>query len=125
MNLTRRRLAAMAGTLPFVSQARAAERVAVLGIDADPPGLNPALSTDYAAGDIGAKIFEGLVWIDRNWSPQPSLATAWTETEIPPGWPLRQDGRRRPPPWSRLRAGEACRDAHAHARKEAQAGTGG
>ena len=53
------------------------------------------------------------------------LATAWTETEIPPGWPLRQDGRRRPPPWSRLRAGEACRDAHAHARKEAQAGTGG
>ena len=78
MNLTRRHLTALTGALPFVSRAQAAERVVVLGIDADPPGLNPALSTDYAAGDIGAKIFEGLVWIDRNWAPQPSLAAAWT-----------------------------------------------
>jgi peptide/nickel transport system substrate-binding protein len=53
---------------------------AVLGIDADPPTLNPAMSTDYATGDVGAKIFEGLVWLDRGYVPQPSLATGWTVT---------------------------------------------
>jgi peptide/nickel transport system substrate-binding protein len=52
--------------------------VAVLGIDADPPTFNLALSTGYAVGDVGAKIFEGLLWTDRNWIAQPSLAAKCT-----------------------------------------------
>jgi peptide/nickel transport system substrate-binding protein len=67
--------AGMALGLPRVARAEAS--TAVLGIDADPPTLNPALSTDYATGDVGAKILEGLVWLDRTYMPQPSLATAW------------------------------------------------
>jgi peptide/nickel transport system substrate-binding protein len=77
MNLTRRATLALS-TAFFATDARAAERVAVLGIDADPPNFNLALTTDYATGDIGAKIFEGLIWLDRQWNAQPSLATAWS-----------------------------------------------
>jgi peptide/nickel transport system substrate-binding protein len=87
MRLTRRdlaRLGAGAGAalaLPWPGRAPAAPAAsAVLGIDADPPTLNPAMSTDYATGDVAAKIFEGLVWLDRNYVPQPSLATSWTVT---------------------------------------------
>ena len=32
----------------------------------------------YASGDVGSKIFDGLVWIDHNFNAQPSLATSWT-----------------------------------------------
>ena len=71
-------LGGAAAVLGFAHRARAEAAVAVLGIDADPPTLNPALSTDYATGDVGAKIFEGLVWLDRSYTPQPSLATAWS-----------------------------------------------
>ncbi len=82
--MTRRQLAgagiagiAVAGLGPRRG-ARAAGRVAVLGIDADPPTLNPGLSTEYATGDVGAKILEALIWLDRDYAPQPSLATAWS-----------------------------------------------
>ena len=51
---------------------------AILAVDADPQTLDPAVSTDYVAGDIGAKIFEGLVWLDAAALPQPQLATTWT-----------------------------------------------
>lgn len=81
MTITRRGFAALAAAAPLaahVGPASAAERVAVLGIDADPPTFNLALSTGYAVGDVGAKIFEGLIWTDREWNPRPSLATAWT-----------------------------------------------
>jgi peptide/nickel transport system substrate-binding protein len=81
MKLTRRGFAALAAAAPFaggIRPAAAAEKVVVLGIDADPPTFNLALSTGYAVGDVGAKIFEGLLWTDRDWNPQPSLATAWT-----------------------------------------------
>ena len=50
---------------------------AVLGIDADPPTLNLGTTTDFAAGDVAAKILEGLVWLDPQYNPRPSLATAW------------------------------------------------
>lgn len=89
MSLTRRRFAAAAAATPLagvVHPAMAAERVAVLGIDEDPPTLNLALSTDYAVGDVGAKIFEGLVWTDRDWNPRPSLATKWTYTPDGKTW---------------------------------------
>jgi peptide/nickel transport system substrate-binding protein len=78
MRLTRRGLLAAGAALGLPRAARAETSTAVLGIDADPPALNPALSTDFACGDVGAKVFEGLVWLDRNYLPQPSLATAWT-----------------------------------------------
>ena len=57
--------------------ARAADANAVFVIDADPPTLNLGITTDYTAGDVGAKIFEGLVWTDRNYTARPSLATSW------------------------------------------------
>ncbi len=78
--LTRRGFAVVgaAAVIGVSSRAKAEPSTAILGIDADPPTLNPALSTDYATGDVGAKILEGLVWLDRNYVPQPSLATAWS-----------------------------------------------
>lgn len=50
----------------------------MLVIDADPPTLNLGITTDYTAGDVCAKILEGLVWTDRGYAAQPSLATGWT-----------------------------------------------
>jgi peptide/nickel transport system substrate-binding protein len=80
--ITRRGLlvtgAVTGAALALPRAARAEPATAILGIDADPPTLNPALSTDYGTGDVGAKILEGLVWLDRTYTPQPSLATAWT-----------------------------------------------
>jgi peptide/nickel transport system substrate-binding protein len=70
-----------AGALLVPRLARAAQAAggtAILAIDGDPPTLNLGLTTDYAAGDVGAKLLEGLVWLDRSYTPRPSLATAWT-----------------------------------------------
>jgi peptide/nickel transport system substrate-binding protein len=51
---------------------------AVMAIDADPPTLNPGLTTDYTtATNIAAKIFEGLVYLDPEGTPKPQLATSW------------------------------------------------
>ena len=51
---------------------------AVMVIDADPPTLNPGLTTDYTTStNIAAKVFEGLVWLDPDGKPQPELATSW------------------------------------------------
>jgi len=60
------------------AHAAAGKGTAVLGIDADPPTLNLGTTTDFAAGDVSAKILEGLVWLDPQYNPRPSLATAWT-----------------------------------------------
>jgi peptide/nickel transport system substrate-binding protein len=77
MELTRRSLA-LATLGLFARPAFAAEQAtAVLGVDADPPTLNPGMSTDYVAGDVGAKVLEALIWLDRSYTPQPSLATEW------------------------------------------------
>lgn len=71
---------ALAGGLVTTRYGRAAtgKGTAVLGIDADPPTLNLGTTTDFAAGDVAAKILEGLVWLDPQYNPKPSLATAWT-----------------------------------------------
>lgn len=50
---------------------------AVIAIDADPETLNPGLTTSNVTGDVQAKVFEGLVWLDQNYTPQPDLASAW------------------------------------------------
>lgn len=80
MRLGRRTLAGavvLAAPRWAAHMARAADTTAVLAIDSDPPTLNLGTTTDYAAGDVGAKVLEGLVWIDRSYAPQPSLATSW------------------------------------------------
>jgi len=50
---------------------------AVVAVDADPETLNPGITTSNVTGDIQAKVFEGLVWLDQNFTPQPALATSW------------------------------------------------
>jgi peptide/nickel transport system substrate-binding protein len=50
---------------------------AVIVVDADPETLNPGITTSNVTGDIQAKVFEGLVWLDQNGAPQPALATSW------------------------------------------------
>ncbi len=89
-SLTRRAFTGASVGLAFAAGrpglAIAAPSIAVLAIDADPPTLNPALSTDYATGDVGAKIFEGLIWLDRTYNPQPSLATQWQYAPDGTGW---------------------------------------
>ncbi len=50
----------------------------VVAIDSDPDTLNLGLSTGYPTGDVGAKIFDGLIWLDSNFQPQPELAQSWT-----------------------------------------------
>ena len=55
---------------------------AVMVIDADPPTLNPGLTTDYTIStNIAAKVFEGLVWLDPDGKPQPELATSWETSD--------------------------------------------
>ncbi len=54
---------------------------AVLAIDSDPDTLNFGLTTNFSAGDVASKIFQGLVWLDGNWKPQPQLATSWTVSD--------------------------------------------
>jgi len=77
--ITRRALGLSTLALPFAPRiAHAASGTAILVIDGDPPTLNLGITTDYTAGDVSAKILEGLVWTDRSYTAQPSLATAWT-----------------------------------------------
>lgn len=53
-------------------------KTAVMAIDADPPTLNPGLTTDYTTStNIAAKIFDGLIWLNDQGEPQPDLAESW------------------------------------------------
>lgn len=52
---------------------------AIIVTDGDPTTLNMATTTGNTPGDIGAKIFDGLVWLETGtFNPQPSLASSWT-----------------------------------------------
>jgi peptide/nickel transport system substrate-binding protein len=62
---------------PGLGHAAGGTGTVVAAIDNDPPTLNPGISTDYATGEIAAKIYESLVWLDIESTPQPSLATSW------------------------------------------------
>ncbi len=81
--INRRRMAQMGlgalglGLAPWQLAHAQAKGTAVLGIDTDPPTLNLATTTDFTAGDVSAKILEGLVWLDKDYNPKPALATAW------------------------------------------------
>ena len=70
--------AATAGLAATASTTGKSGGTAVIAIDADPETLNLGTTTGYSAGDVGAKIYNGLVWIGSNFQPQPSLATSWT-----------------------------------------------
>lgn len=63
---------------PFAFGATGKGGTVVTVIGSDPPTLNPAITSDYTTGDVCGKIFEGLVWLDANFQPQPALATSWT-----------------------------------------------
>jgi peptide/nickel transport system substrate-binding protein len=79
--LGRQALGAMAFTglalRPGLGRAAGGSGTVVAAIDNDPPTLNPGISTDYATGEIAAKIYESLVWLDVDSTPKPSLATSW------------------------------------------------
>ncbi|MHB8619445.1 MAG: ABC transporter substrate-binding protein, partial [Chloroflexota bacterium] len=44
---------------------------------ADPTTLNLATTTGYSDGDVASKVYEGLVWLDAEYKPQPALAMSW------------------------------------------------
>lgn len=50
----------------------------VFAIGANPETLNPAITTGVEALAVACKMFNGLVYLDRDWNPQPELAAAWT-----------------------------------------------
>jgi peptide/nickel transport system substrate-binding protein len=50
----------------------------VFAIGANPETLNPAVTTGVEALAVACKMFNGLVYLDRDWNPQPELARAWT-----------------------------------------------
>lgn len=50
----------------------------VFAIGANPETLNPAVTTGVEALAVACKMFNGLIYLDRDWNPQPELARAWT-----------------------------------------------
>ena len=50
----------------------------VFAVGANPETLNPAVTTGVEAIGVACKMFNGLVYLDRDWNPQPELARAWT-----------------------------------------------
>lgn len=52
----------------------------VFAIGANPETLNPAITTGVNALAVDCKMFNGLIWLDRDWNPQPELARSWTIT---------------------------------------------
>ncbi len=63
---------------PTVAAGPAKGGTAVIAIDADPDTLNLGLSTAYAVGDVCAKIYNALIWIDSSFNIKPSLAESWS-----------------------------------------------
>lgn len=49
----------------------------VVAVNADPGGLNPAITTQGTVHLVTGSIFSGLVGIDFNLQPVPDLATSW------------------------------------------------
>lgn len=53
----------------------------ILTIGSNPPNLNPAITTGVDELTPACKMFNGLVWLDRNFAPQPELAESWKVAE--------------------------------------------
>jgi peptide/nickel transport system substrate-binding protein len=67
-------LLALTPTLAF-AQARGG--TAVIAVPSDPGHLNPAISTSAPVQQVAASVFNGLVSLDENGTPQPDLAQSW------------------------------------------------
>jgi peptide/nickel transport system substrate-binding protein len=52
-----------------------------VGVQGDPTNLDPHLTVLAAAGIVIELLYDGLVQVDANLIPQPSLASSWTVTE--------------------------------------------
>ena len=50
---------------------------AIIVIDTDPTTLNGGITTEAVAGQVTAKIFSALVYLDKDYAPQPQLAEKW------------------------------------------------
>ncbi|CAN5810116.1 ABC transporter substrate-binding protein [soil metagenome] len=72
--------ACLAG-LVAAGAAGAEERLAVIGIPADPGHFNPAITTGSHVHTVADSIFNGLVALDANFDPVPDLATDWEVSE--------------------------------------------
>jgi peptide/nickel transport system substrate-binding protein len=81
MRIGRRALGALAlagaALRPGMGWAAGGSGTAVAAIDNDPPNLNPGISTDYAVGEVTAKIYEGLLWLDTDYNSHSLLAVSW------------------------------------------------
>lgn len=79
-----RRIAAFAITAVAIATfaappAMAAKTKIVLGMNIEPPGLDPTIAAPVAIGQVvWQNIFQGLVRIDRDGKVQPQLAESWT-----------------------------------------------
>jgi peptide/nickel transport system substrate-binding protein len=50
----------------------------VMAIDADPPTVNPAITTSVPDVSVGTLVYDALTRLDENFVPVPSLASSWT-----------------------------------------------
>lgn len=53
----------------------------VFAIGANPGTLNPAVTSGVEVLAVACKMFNGLVYLDRNWDPQPELARSWSVSQ--------------------------------------------
>ena len=77
LQLTRRALASVVALGRFAGAALAQDRLAVIGIDADPGHFNPAVTTGSHVHTVADSMFNGLVALDSALQPVPDLATSW------------------------------------------------
>lgn len=75
-----RLLAPLCLLLALVSFSYAGDRELVIAIRSSPPHLNPLLLSGQVVGSVGAQLFAGLTRLDADGTPQPYLATGWTES---------------------------------------------
>jgi peptide/nickel transport system substrate-binding protein len=64
---------------PFAAPATAQKKggTAIVAIDTNPPTLNPAITSGDPDHVVSEKIYGALIYLDRNFAPQPDLAVTW------------------------------------------------
>jgi len=73
-------LALLLAALPTAARAQAPARggTVVQAISADPPTMNPGITTDTQAWSLMGKLFNGLTHLDNDYRSHPDLAESWT-----------------------------------------------
>ena len=71
------------------------DRTFVMAISTDPPGLNSFLTTAASTILVQRAMYEGLIFIDKDFKPEPALATEWSSNEDATrySFKLRQDAK--------------------------------